>query len=61
MSPFLTAVFLFRHPNRFIWKQKVYPWKLQCQGYEENLQWEIAVTFPGHEKGAKKSGAPAKA
>lgn len=30
--------------------EKVYPWKLECQGYEENLQWEIAVTWPHYRR-----------
>jgi len=58
---FFAVVIFIAPPDRLItWKQKVYPWRLQCQGYEDNLQWEIAITFPGYEKGAKKFGAPAK-
>ena len=34
--------------------QRVYPWKLECEGYEENLQWEIAVAFPHHKNRATK-------
>ena len=38
--------------------QKVYPWKLECKGYEENLQWEIAVAFPHHkDRAAKEAGS----
>ena len=42
--------------------QKVYPWRLECVDYEENLQWEIAATFPHHEgKGPRKSNSSANA
>ncbi|KAF9649388.1 hypothetical protein BDM02DRAFT_3186288 [Thelephora ganbajun] len=34
-------------------EEKLYPWKLECEGYEENLQWEISITFPRYEKEAK--------
>ena len=40
--------------------QKVYPWRLECVDYEENLQWEIAITFPRH-KDPRKSNASANA
>jgi len=62
-TPFFSPSYMIfiAPPDQLItWEQKVYPWKLQCQGYEENLQWEIAITFPGYEKGEKKSGTPAK-
>jgi len=29
--------------------QKAFPWKLECEDYEENLQREIAIAFPHHE------------
>jgi len=31
----------------------VYPWKLECEDYEENLQREIAIAFPHHETETK--------
>lgn len=34
--------------------QKLYPWKLECQGYEESLQWEMAVAFPHHKAKPRK-------
>lgn len=30
--------------------EKLYPWKVECKDYEEELQWEIAVTYPHYEK-----------
>lgn len=61
MSGF-TLVSVSVPPNRFTWLQKLYPWKLECEDYEENLQWEIAVTSPSCEKDGKmkKSKATAK-
>lgn len=50
MSLFFCRRILIAPLNRFTRSQKLYPWKLQCQGYEENLQWEIAITFPNYEK-----------
>jgi len=50
-------------------QEKIYPWKLVCEDYEEDLQREIAISFPHHEKKLKpkkpntlanKSNAPAK-
>lgn len=34
--------------------QKVHPWKLECEDYEEDLQREIAIAYPYHEKKAIK-------
>jgi len=55
VCPFLHRRILIAPPNWFTWPQKLYPWKLQCQDYEDNLQWEIAITFPGYEKEMEKS------
>ena len=35
--------------------QKIYPWKLECDDYEEDLQREIARAFPHHEREAVRS------
>lgn len=50
-----------RHQTGFAWLQKLYPWKLECDDYEQNLQWEIANTFPRHEKDRESKKANASA
>jgi len=35
-------------------EEKLHPWKLECKGYEEELQWEIVASFPHYKKAARK-------
>ena len=49
----LTVLSVFQPPTQFM-LHKVYPWKLERKGYEENLQWDIAVAVLHHEDGTTK-------